>query len=81
MLLWNISTEKAYEIADRLRQEIESAKFDHEQEDMRMSASFGISNYTPSAKYTWEVSLNQADTALYEAKKAGRNCVKVYTPR
>jgi PleD family two-component response regulator len=46
-----------------------------------MSASFGISNYTPSAKYTWEVSLNQADIALYEAKKAGRNCVKVYTPR
>jgi diguanylate cyclase (GGDEF)-like protein len=81
MLLWNTSTEKAYEVADRLRQEIESAKFDHEQEDMRMSASFGISNYTPSAKYTWEVSLNQADTALYEAKKAGRNCVKVYTPR
>lgn len=81
MLLWNASTEKAYQVAERLRQEIESTDFDCKQGPMHMSASFGISNYSSSDRYEWEVGLNQADTALYEAKKAGRNRVKVYSSR
>jgi diguanylate cyclase (GGDEF)-like protein/PAS domain S-box-containing protein len=41
-----------------------------------VSASFGISGF--GYKKTVEDVVEEADKALYEAKKAGRNCIRVY---
>ncbi|MBP2549617.1 diguanylate cyclase (GGDEF)-like protein [Neorhizobium galegae] len=42
----------------------------------RATASFGVSTFSSSADLS--TALRQADRALYEAKEAGRNCVRLY---
>jgi diguanylate cyclase (GGDEF)-like protein len=44
--------------------------------DVSITVSFGVSGY-PSCVNSEEELLQSADFALYEAKKSGRNCVRV----
>lgn len=61
--------------AEELRARFETMRFP-EQEGMHISASFGVvcSRHSTDAKKLQEC----VDAALYQAKGAGRNCVKVY---
>ena len=62
---------KVLKFADKLRQIIDSHSFDVVQ---NVTCSFGVTHYINNDT---EVSIvSRADSALYEAKKAGRNCVK-----
>ena len=69
------------EVTERLR--VRLADFSHVYQEKRLqcTASFGISvcdgrGLTPSAKEL----VDRADRALYVAKRAGRNCVVLWTP-
>jgi diguanylate cyclase (GGDEF)-like protein len=48
------------------------------QGDVFVSASIGVATYRPGGNNDAEDLLRQADTAMYRAKDAGRNCVAVF---
>ncbi|HVJ15855.1 MAG TPA: diguanylate cyclase [Polyangiaceae bacterium] len=69
----------AGELAERLRQLIGEATHLHGEASVKTTASFGIATYMASAQaLNPEELLRQADEALYEAKRSGRNRVAVW---
>lgn len=62
-------------IAERLRQATLSHSFGDIDESLCITASFGVTMITIGS--TVSDSIARADRALYAAKSAGRNCVKV----
>ena len=62
--------EDAYQLAERLRKEIESnAIYDN----IRITASFGVAKFQPTD--TLEALVKRADEYVYQAKASGRNRV------
>ncbi|GFP75231.1 GGDEF domain-containing protein [Clostridium fungisolvens] len=59
-------------IAERMHERIAKKKFIYNNEDIKITASFGICS-TSNKEITVEEFLNLADKKLYEAKNAGRN--------
>lgn len=67
-------------IAERIRRNIAEFPFDHRETQPNgiISVSIGVAGYPRDA--TSDVDLIQhADQALYSAKRANRNCIKVFT--
>lgn len=76
ILLPQTSEQGASELAERLRSMLESRPTSAATEPIPVTASFGVATYPRPVPYgDWLVLA--ADKALYEAKAAGRNCVKV----
>jgi diguanylate cyclase (GGDEF)-like protein/PAS domain S-box-containing protein len=71
ILLPETSVEDAAGLAEELRKHLNSMTLP---EVGRVTASFGVASYRPSD--TIDTILMRADSMLYEAKDAGRNCVK-----
>ena len=69
----DISTAK--ELAERLREQIEIHDFKIEK---NITCSFGVTEFNRNNKNDYQSIVSRADTALYEAKRNGRNkvCVK-----
>ncbi len=67
---------KAEELAERLRSRVAGHPFPiEENKDLNLTASIGIATFPEHAK-SWQDLLEIADSAMYVAKKAGRNRVK-----
>ena len=75
MLLVDTPLDRAVERANSLRKAIGEIAFTFGERIPMVTASFGVSSYSPEGDTPWEVALNRADTALYDAKAAGRNRV------
>jgi diguanylate cyclase (GGDEF)-like protein len=69
--------EVARQRCERFREAIGSIAAAEFGVESRVSASFGIAS-TSTSGYELRVLLAHADVALYQAKRAGRNCVVVY---
>jgi len=79
VLLPQTATQGAAELAERLRQTLESRSSLHGGQRIPVTASIGVATYPSPVPYgDWLVLA--ADKALYEAKGAGRNCVRVIQP-
>jgi len=66
---------QAETVAERIRQAVEQNEFDAPEGRIRLTISLGVSAY-PECDVSNQTGLVQvADTALYEAKKSGRNTV------
>lgn len=75
VLLPETDPEKAAEVAERLRVSLENAKVPLEEgPPLHFSVSIGVASLT-SNDLNFDVLLNLADNALYEAKESGRNRV------
>ena len=74
IVLPDTTAEGAVKIAERLRLAVETAAFDHAQEPIRITASFGIAACRDSDDAA--SLLARADAMLYRAKAAGRNRVE-----
>ena len=62
-------------LADRLRVMIEQRPFMYEGVEHRITCSFGVADVEPVRGTKPEQLYQAADTALYQAKGAGRNCL------
>ncbi|WP_417223582.1 EAL domain-containing protein [Amphritea sp.] len=78
ILLQNCPLEKAYTVAENIRDSIAEFKFCWEQQAFNIGVSIGVVAITEHSANLTEV-LKQADSACYTAKDAGRNRVHLYT--
>jgi len=62
---------------ERLREKIASLKFSFGGESISVTASFGVCGFQGKEPPEFSVLVRQADNALYGAKRAGRNQVKI----
>jgi diguanylate cyclase (GGDEF)-like protein len=67
----------ARRVAETLRSQIEQRPVLWEAHTLTCTASFGITQAVP-AEMDIEAMIGRADAALYQAKKDGRNCVRVH---
>jgi len=79
IILPETGTEEAQRVAERLRSLLEEKVMLVVNHSIRITASFGVASYVRDDQ-SLETLLNQADRALYTAKQAGRNQVKIYSP-
>jgi len=79
LILDKTNAEAAHDTVDRIREAIEAMVFKTADGriDVKTSMSFGIADFPKRGKKPAEL-IKNADAALYEAKKAGRNRVVVY---
>lgn len=63
-------------LAERIRDAVVQTKLVSSMPDLDVTVSIGVSEFTSELSSAQEL-LERADKALYEAKDAGRNCVKV----
>lgn len=67
---------EAHALAERVRGALTRIEVD----GVRFTGSFGVAESTPGTRFDFEGVSRRADAALYEAKRAGRNCVAVAPP-
>ncbi len=79
VILPHTDKDQALALAERLRLRIERHPFKVEGRQLRLTASIGLAEMPPSARKDSHTLMREADTALYLAKSAGRNCTKMDT--
>ena len=68
---------EAEELADRLREEVvDNPILIGDDVKLKLTVSIGVATYPDHAK-TWNTLVKMADKAMYRAKEAGRNCIKM----
>jgi diguanylate cyclase (GGDEF)-like protein len=68
-----------YEVVERVREGLAATPIDHGGMDpVRVSMSFGLTLLDPDVSV--EQSIERSDKAMYAAKSAGRNCVRIWDP-
>ncbi len=79
IILPNTTIESAKTIAETLRNNIHEAKINHDSSPVCdfVTISCGISSVMPNEESSYQVVLEVADKALYEAKEQGRNRVVI----
>ncbi len=78
LLLSETEAEGAHQVAERVRQAIESYPFVFNGKDIIVTVSIGIACL--NSRDNAERLFNKADAALYQAKAAGRNRVHAFVP-
>ncbi|MCU0822939.1 MAG: GGDEF domain-containing protein [Spirochaetes bacterium] len=78
VLLPETNAEQAFLVAERIRERISSRTYVYENiKNISITVSIGISEMLLSDINSDDV-IKRADIALYNAKKSGRNCTKIY---
>ncbi len=76
VLLNDTQIDGAMYVAEKIRKRFSEQQVSHEDQIIRSTISIGIASYKNDLG-TYVEWLNLADSALYEAKNAGRNCIKI----
>jgi diguanylate cyclase (GGDEF)-like protein len=74
-LLRGATLESAVQLAERVRQEVETHVFTYDELDLKITVSLGVSYWDGIKELTDEELVEAADRRLYEAKENGRNMV------
>lgn len=77
MLLPNTKREGAVTLADRVREEIQNSRFSFEKHEINVTVSTGIVLYPHDGVESTEQLIKKVDEALFAAKQAGRNQIKI----
>ncbi len=77
MLLPNIGQEGAAVLAERVQRLIQDTPFETSGEAITITISLGAAVFENGMKDIDDL-LRNADAALYEAKRSGRNCVVIF---
>ncbi len=80
LVLPETGIEEAETVAEKLRLAIARHTFEHNHENIRITASFGVFAMSPATEpYTKNEMISFSDQAMFQAKKKGRNQVVVYS--
>jgi diguanylate cyclase (GGDEF)-like protein/PAS domain S-box-containing protein len=77
ILLPETNADLAQNVAERIRLTVAETEFITKKGTVRISVSLGVAEFNPSLEGPGSF-VDSADQALYEAKQAGRNCVRVF---
>jgi diguanylate cyclase (GGDEF)-like protein/PAS domain S-box-containing protein len=77
ILVPEISNEMLRVLAERITRSISLVRFQFEGQSLRLTSSLGIAVY-PDHADTAEDLIARADTAMYQAKEAGKNAWRIY---
>lgn len=80
VILPRAGMESALMVAERLRKGIASSALAYEERSFAITMSFGVSEYDHREKTADVALIDQADQALYQAKRGGRNQSRGYRP-
>lgn len=81
IVLSETTIEGAAGFAERLRKKIDETTFTSATSSMKLTASLGLAVIDPAVHHMDARNLVRfADNALYEAKRAGKNCVRRFDP-
>jgi diguanylate cyclase (GGDEF)-like protein len=80
VILPDTPLEGAQNVAEMLRREFELYPVTWNDETVSVTASFGLTSVTPGETDLLAV-IGRADAALYRAKQAGRNCLRISEPQ
>ena len=78
IILPETSLNDALTVTERIRKAVDSTDFRYENRIISVSLSFGISSLNSSRKASKTDFIKEADDALYQAKKAGRNTCQYF---
>ena len=77
ILLPETSISDALNVIDRVRVKVADYKIQADEDLISLTASFGIASLDKNCLTTDEL-IKNADNALYQAKKIGKNCIAVW---
>lgn len=81
VMLYNTDKNAAFLVAERIRRAVEEHCFECRGIQTRLTVSLGLSVFVPgTAGITVRDLIDQADRALYESKRRGKNRISVFTP-
>ena len=76
ILFTNLDTTELHNPAERIRENMEHNITNYEGEEIKITCSIGLAKFLEGD--TLETTIKKADAALYAAKRAGRNRIKIY---
>lgn len=79
ILLPNTTLKTAAMLAEAIRRAIDDIRLQAGERSVRVQASLGVACLAPESSNSLDEVLSQADQALYQAKRSGRNRVCVYS--
>ncbi len=77
VLLTNVTPQLGAEIAEQLRRKVAALVVSYGDVEISFTVSIGVAGLIMDAENPLLDLVKRADTAMYEAKKSGRNCVRV----
>jgi len=77
MVISNLHEKNALLYASKLQMAIENHPFVHPEKNVRVTVSIGIAEYDNNIKTKQEL-IERADRAMYQAKKDGRNLIRLW---
>jgi two-component system, cell cycle response regulator len=77
LVLSHANEQGVVQTAERMREQIARKKFSLNNQEVKITVSFGIAGLQPSGMPDFKQLLEGADRALYAAKQAGRNKVEI----
>jgi diguanylate cyclase (GGDEF)-like protein len=82
IVLTETDSNAAAQMADEIRQALEAETIPFENKVLRITGSIGVAGTDRTRIFTQSGQLtNAADRAVYAAKSAGRNCVRLFRPK
>ncbi|MBD3379142.1 MAG: diguanylate cyclase [Candidatus Omnitrophica bacterium] len=73
-------TDKAVDVAGRIKDTIEQTPIKFEGKELNVTLSMGVASFDGNEKYKPEFLISDADHALYQSKENGRNQITLFDP-
>jgi diguanylate cyclase (GGDEF)-like protein len=80
LILPETDQESAFQVAEKIREEIRISTFSSNNQNFSLTVSIGISSISAKRYLDWNEMLHDADLALYSAKHNGKNRAEVFCP-